>query len=89
MYECESDDRWPMGARMVLNVHDALIALAPVSKAKTCLSIMKAYAERPIVIGGERLIIPADCAIGQPDDLGMVRWSTIKKVKDIVPVSIN
>lgn len=79
IYQCESDDRWPAHARMVLNIHDALICLAPHDKVKTCLSIMKAYAEQPIMVRGEPLIIPADCKISVPDDKGIERWSTLKK----------
>ena len=83
IYQSHDDDNWPIDARIVLNIHDALIALAPIAKAKTCLRIMKKYAEQPIIIKGEPLIIPADCGLSQADDKGMHRWSTIKKVKDI------
>lgn len=81
MYQCESDDEWPMHARMLLNVHDALIALAPLDKLRTCLRIMKRYAEEPIIIKGEPLIIPADCKESVPDEHGVHRWSTLQKVK--------
>ena len=91
MYECEDDPRWPRNARMVLNVHDALIALAPLDRIKDCLAIMKAYAERPIMINGEPLIIPADTAMSYADDKGTHRWSQLKKLKGadaIKPVAI-
>lgn len=81
MYQCEDDDEWPAHARMWLNVHDALMAIAPLDKIRTCLKIMKRYAESPILIDGEELIIPADCKESVPDENGFHRWSTLKKVK--------
>jgi len=83
MYMCESDPRWPADARLWLNIHDALICLAPRHKVKLCLSIMKKYAEAPIIIpnGTPPLIIPADTKMGAPDDLGVIRWSGLKSVE--------
>ena len=81
IYQCHDDDRWPQDARICLNVHDALIGLAPISKAKTCLAIMKEWAETPIMVQGEPMIIPADLGMSQPDEKGVHRWSTIKKIK--------
>lgn len=81
MYQCESDEAWPHDARMLLNVHDALIAIAPLGKIRKCLSIMKRYAEQPIIINGEELIIPADCKESFADETGLHRWSNLKKVK--------
>jgi hypothetical protein len=43
---------------------------------------MKEYAEKPILIKGEQLIIPADCKISTPDERGVHRWSTLEKWKD-------
>lgn len=81
MYQSESDDRWPHDARLWLNNHDALICLAPHAKVKHCLSIMKAYAEMPLYIRGEQLVIPADTKISVADDTGTHRWSTLTKHK--------
>jgi DNA polymerase I-like protein with 3'-5' exonuclease and polymerase domains len=81
IYKCHEDDRWPLHARIWLNVHDALLCLAPLDKLKTCIAIMKEHAETPIVIKGEPLIIPADTKISYPDDDGIHRWSTLKKWK--------
>ena len=83
IYASQEDDRWPMWgkvmvARMALNIHDALITLAPLSKLKTCLAIMKEYAEKPLIIKGEQLIIPADLKQSQPDERGVHRWSNLK-----------
>lgn len=97
IYRSHEDDRWPINARVALNVHDALICLAPVEKVKTCLSIMKKYAEEPIIVRADMppMIIPADLGIAQPaswddeqnkwvdDPNGVPRWSSIQKVKGI------
>ena len=63
IYQAEEDDRWPLHARMLLNIHDALICIAHEDKVKTCLSIMKHYAETPLCVRGEELIIPAECKL--------------------------
>ncbi len=83
IYGAQEDRRWPrqhgvMIGRMALNIHDALIVLAPLASLKTCLSIMKVYAEKPLRIKGEELIIPADLKISQPDERGIHRWSSLK-----------
>lgn len=87
-YQSHEDDRWDMHkARIVINVHDALIGIAHKDYAKTALSIMKGYAEKPIMIQNvyrtktEPLIIPADTAISVADEFGMHRWSGLKKMK--------
>lgn len=80
MYRSEEDPKWPSHARMWLNIHDALICVAPHDQIKTALSIMKKYAEEPIIIKGEECFIPADTKISVADDQGIHRWSTLKKV---------
>lgn len=81
-YQSESDGRWPDSCRVALNVHDALICHGPVGKIKTCLAIMKEYAEQPIIINGEPLIIPADLKMSVPDPAdGEHKWSTLEKIK--------
>jgi DNA polymerase I-like protein with 3'-5' exonuclease and polymerase domains len=82
MYLSEDDDRWPLHSRLWINSHDALIAMAPLDKVKTCLAIMKEYAEKPIIIKGEQLIIPAETKISTPDERGVHRWSTLVKWKE-------
>jgi len=82
IYQCHEDDKWDRRReRICLNVHDALVGLATVQRAKHCLAIMKKYAEQPIVVRGEPLIIPADLGISVADEQGKHRWSNIKKVK--------
>lgn len=81
IYQAEDHPMWPRDARMVLNVHDALIALAPLDKLELCLSIMKPYAEQPMLVKGRELIIPADTKISYPDDKGVHRWNQLKAIK--------
>ena len=82
IYQCHEDDRWDMRReRICLNVHDALVGLATKERAKTCLSIMKHYAEKPINVRGEPMIIPADLAMSYADEKGKHRWSNLKKLK--------
>lgn len=83
IYLSEEDDAWPTDARIVLNVHDALICEAPLPKLKSCLSIMKKHAEKPLIINGEQLIIPAECAMSEPEENGVHYWSGLKKLKEV------
>lgn len=78
--QCHEDPRWPLHARIMLNIHDALICIAPIAKLKTCLAIMKEYAEKPIIINGRELIIPADTKMSYADEKGIHRWSQLKAV---------
>jgi uracil-DNA glycosylase family 4 len=80
IYLSESDDNWPRHARILLNVHDALVGIARKDVTKTALSICKRYAEAPIMVRGEPLIIPADCTISVAGEDGVHRWSTLKEV---------
>lgn len=80
MYLAEDDDKWPHDARMWLNVHDALLFVAPHHKVVKCLRIAKRYAETPILINGELLTIPCECKVSYPDEHGIHRWSQLKKV---------
>ena len=73
-YQSHEDDRWDMSkARIRLNIHDALIGVAHKDFALTALSIMKKYAEEPILIENiyktkiEPLIIPAETKISTLD----------------------
>lgn len=87
IYLSREDPEWPLhgdiwtpAARPLLNIHDALICLAPTDKIQKCMQIMVKHAQEPIMIKGEPLIIPADVKISQPDEHGVHRWSTLKKV---------
>ena len=82
IYKCHDDPKWPKHAKIVLNIHDALIAIARIGEdAKQALRIMIKHAEEPLMVGGKPLIIPADAAMSVPDEAGIHRWSTIKKLK--------
>lgn len=60
IYKAEEDDDWPHDARIALNIHDALIGIAPIAKADTCLKILQKHAEEPLYIPNQPpLIIPA------------------------------
>ncbi len=67
IYQSHDDKRWPSNARIALNIHDALVALSRPDDAMRCLSIMKKYAEIPIMVTStmshetEPMIIPAEC----------------------------
>lgn len=86
IYLCESDDEWPSDARMLLNIHDALICINRPEDRNTVLRIMKKYAEEPLNILGKdnitrQLIIPAEFKTSKPDEHGIHRWSTLEKNK--------
>ena len=81
MYQCQEDDNWPLHTHVLLNVHDSLTCLGPPDTMKTALAIMKRYAEEPVPINGEQLIIPADLAISEADETVTHRWSTLKKIR--------
>lgn len=78
IYKSHDHPKWPRRTRIRLNVHDALIALGPVEELPMALSIMKAYAEEPIYIKGQKLIVPADTKLSYPDEKGIHRWSQLK-----------
>ena len=81
IYQCHEDPRWPLHARMLLNIHDALICLAPKHKLQLCLSIAKKYAEEPIMINGMPLIIPADTKISYENERGFHSWGSLKSIE--------
>src|SRR5215472_434072 len=92
IYKCHNDPRWPRDARMVLNIHDANIALNRPADGPLVRSIMRQYAEAPIMVNSVRnrllgrnapepLIVPAEFGVSVPDTDGRHRWSTIRKLK--------
>ncbi len=78
IYQSEDDPKWPRKARMILNIHDALIALVPIRQAEQAAYVMKKYAEQPIMINDRPMIIPADFKFSHADGEGKHRWSTLK-----------
>lgn len=86
IYLSHEDPEWPrssngLEAAVTLNIHDALIALARLDDLERVARIMYRHATRPLVVRGKELVIPAEIAISQPDEHGIHRWSTLKKVK--------
>ena len=78
IYECHEHPEWPHDeARVILNNHDALIVLHTLDCAPDVMGVLKEVNERPITIGNEQLIIPADYKTSQPDEQGVHRWSTL------------
>ena len=78
IYKSHEDVEWPsQDARILLNIHDALIAIHRPCHVEAVQSIMQKYAEEPIIIRGEPVVIPADLKQSVPDAGGVHRWSTI------------
>jgi len=87
-YKCHEDDEWDSRyMRIKLNVHDAVVGIATPEKAKTAAKIVQKHMEEPIMVENtkrtkvEQCIIPGDVAISEPDEFGIHRWSTLKKLK--------
>jgi len=90
-YKAHHDPEWPPTARIVVNVHDANIALNRIADGPAVRAIMKRHAEKPIWINSianrlrgidkpEPLIVPAEMGQSLPGPDGVHRWSTIHKV---------
>ena len=80
IYLCHDDLEWPNDARMLLNVHDALISIHRPEDANTVQRIMKKYAEEPIMIRGQPVSIGTDFKQSVAGDDGFHRWSTLEDV---------
>lgn len=86
--QCHADDRWDKSkARIAINVHDALWGISTPEFAHTALSIMKAYAEQPVMVTSivtnktEPMIIPADLKISDTSIEGPRSMANMKKIK--------
>ena len=91
IYKCHADAEWPTSARILINVHDANIALNRHEDGPAVRALMKKHAEMPLKINSVKnrlrgiddpveLIVPAELGVSQPDQDGVHRWSGIKKV---------
>ena len=91
IYKSHVDPRWPPSARIIINVHDANIALNRIEDGERVREIMKYHAEQPIMINSVRnrlkrinkpepLIVPAELGVSRPGPDGVHRWSTIEKL---------
>lgn len=85
-YQCHEDDRWNKNkARIALNVHDALYGISTPDFAPTALSIMKKYAEEPIMVKSimtgktSPMIVPADTKISIAGEDGYHRMSNLEE----------
>jgi hypothetical protein len=85
IYKCMEDAEWPRDKHgepcVSLNIHDALITLCPLELRSKVIEIQRKYAEAPLKFPSGDLIIPAEFGLSQPDEKGIHRWSTIKKIK--------
>jgi hypothetical protein len=92
IYKCHNDPEWPPTARIMINVHDANIALNRHEDGEAVRAIMRKHAEHPLYINSVQnrlakrddpteLIVPAEFGVSLPDENGVHRWSTIKKIK--------
>ena len=92
IYKCHADPEWPPTARILINIHDANIALSRHVDGPAVRAIMRKHAEQPMYINSvqnrlrgidqpEMLIVPAELGVSVAGDDGIHRWSTIKKVK--------
>lgn len=86
-YQSHEDSRWDIRrARVCVNAHDALWAIATPGFAETALSIMKAYAETPIFVTStvtgktSPMILPADLKISDPEQ-PMKSMANMKAIK--------
>jgi len=91
IYKCHNDPQWPSTARIVINVHDANIALNRIVDGPQVRAIMKHHAEQPLMINSihnrlhginkpEPLIVPAEMGVSRAGNDGVHRWSTIEKI---------
>ena len=80
IYLCHEDEEWPEDARMLLNIHDALIAIHKPTDKETVQRLMKKHAEAPITIRGRQISIGTDFKESIPDEGGVHRWSTLTEV---------
>ena len=92
IYKAHHDPEWPPTARVVMNVHDANIAINRIVDGPAVRAILKRHAEQPLWINSiqnrlrgidkpEPLIVPAEMGVSLPDADGVHRWSTIQKVE--------
>lgn len=86
IYLAHEDPDWPrsvngLEAAVTLNIHDALIAIARLDDMERVARVLHKHATKPLIVRNQELVIPAEIAMSQPDDKGIHRWSTLKKVK--------
>jgi DNA polymerase I-like protein with 3'-5' exonuclease and polymerase domains len=90
-YQSMEDPKWPRTCRIAVNVHDSLTGIAALTRkqdAYTALSIMKKYAEKPLMIQdawhnkAEPVVIPAETKMSFVEKGERYhRWSNLKEVQ--------
>lgn len=81
IYDVEEDPKFPKDkARCLLNIHDALVFLVHKSVEKEMLALVWKWANKPININGQEVVIGMDFKISKPDEQGVHRWSTLKSI---------
>lgn len=79
--DVEEDPEFPKDkARCILNIHDALIFLYRLDVEELMMKLIWKYANKPIIINGEPVVIGMDFKKSYPDENGIHRWSTLKGV---------
>lgn len=79
--DVEEDPEFPKdAARCLLNIHDALIFLYRLDVEDIMMKLIWKYANKPININGEQVVIGMDFKKSYPDENGIHRWSTLKGV---------
>lgn len=86
IYLAHEDAEWPRSSRgleasITLNIHDALIALCRIGDMERVTHVLAKHARKPLIVRNQELVIPSDFAWSHPDETGVHRWSTLKKVK--------
>ncbi len=59
IYLAQEDSRWPSQAHILLNIHDAVVGMAPFDQVDTALALCIEHAQEPLTIQGRECIIPA------------------------------
>jgi uracil-DNA glycosylase family 4 len=80
IYLCHEDPEWPEDARMLLNIHDALIAIHRPEDGVLVRKIMNRHAQAPIMINDKPVVIFTDLKKSMPGEDGIHRWSTLEDV---------
>lgn len=79
--DVEEDPEFPKDkARCLLNIHDALIFLYKLDVEEIMMKLIWKWANKPITINGEQVVIGMDFKKSYPDENGVHRWSTLKGV---------
>lgn len=60
----EIDEALPEDCRLLIQVHDELNVEAPESKVQECITILRHFIERPVMIHNKAMVIPLDIAVG-------------------------